>query len=174
MRKLLNQLINTKQLVEIHFYSSSSNCFSCGIIVALDNDFFAFLSFDPYGRYDGFDIRKLSDLCRITTDSKYLKSLELLIEEDPPAFLEINGESIINNCINNSLKSKRIISLQTDDSDALMMGYVSLINGLDIKLHVVDEYGYDDGDCIFNINSISSISYDSLDERKVEKLIKLK
>ena len=171
MKNKIDELIKSGNLAEIYFYSGNEGSFCCGRIMAVDDRFFAFQSFDPYGRYDGYDVREISDIYEIAVDTKYLKALDIFIGESKPEPLCIQSDCIVKEILALSYKNKEAVTLDVDNTEELQIGIVTDIYETRIEINLFNEYGEPDGVASINMDDILSVRYNSLDERKIEKLV---
>ena len=79
-------------------------------------------------------------------------------------------------CIDLSILSfakerEKIVSIELHDSGfADVVGFVDEVDEKVCRIHVIDEYGYDDSCSYVDLNSISQIVLDSEDERRIARL----
>ncbi len=171
MLGVLKQYLQDSSLIEMYFYSGENNKFCCGKVVSLDEYYFTFVSFDPYGRYDGYFVRRINDLCRINANSKYINSLINLIDNDFVEHIKFDSyNEIIPRILHLSIDNGKAVSIEIADSDSLIIGIVSSVEDEKICINNLNEYGEPDGISIVFLEDIISVSYDSLDERKIERL----
>ncbi len=158
----------------MYFYSGENDKFCCGKVVSLDDYYFTFVSFDPYGRYDGYFVRRINDLCRINANSKYINSIIALIDNEFVEHIKFDVyEATIPQVLRLSIDNKKAVSIEITDSDSLIIGIVSSVEDNKICINTLNEYGEPDGVSTVYLEDIISVSYDSLDERKIERLYNL-
>lgn len=170
MKEKLNELLKIGALAELHLLSNSEGKFYCGRIVGVDNKHFAYLSFSPYGEYDGYHIITISDISEIAVETKYLKDLEIVIGENRIEPVVFNTDRIVIEMLNLSSSQKKIVSFFADNADEWENGFISEIKEDVIQLDMVDESGESNGKKLLCIEDILALEYDSRRVRKVEKL----
>jgi hypothetical protein len=161
--EILKSLVNGK-LTLIYTNTSSTEKFSAGIISGVFDEDFIMQHFTTMGQYDGYIVKKIDDVFRIETESKYVEKLEYLIQHfesrhDPIEDKFHNGAL---NVINYAKEQKKVISITMfDNEDVELSGYVEKFNDELIWVNVIDLYGEDDGKCIIKLDKITFISCDT-------------
>ena len=157
MQKLLNEISN-EEIVALYF--GNGDKFFCGKILAVNEDFVVLRSYTPYGVYDGYIVKRINELRRIEQNSKYLK-LEIIV----------SGNCLMS-MLCHSVSSGQIVSIELEECDELIIGYVTKIEDNIISIKQYNEYGEYDGVSFIYLEDIISLYIDSENERKVEVIKK--
>lgn len=171
-KNILQKSQISKNKLSIYFSSSESNGFCFGTIEFCDEKQFIIGSYTPYGEDDGFILRKIDDVTKIETDSKYTEKMISLIEMlgTKHATLSVNDNDVVKYLIKKAKSNYRIISIELLDSEELVVGYIQSISYPMCEIKQINEYGEEDGLLIFNIDDVSSIRIESKDELMLERL----
>ena len=170
MKEKLNELIKSCELAELHLYQNAEGKFSCGIIIACDEKYFAFQSYGPYGDYDGYQVNEIRDAIEIVTDTKYLKALEILIGDNRREPIKVESDNLIKEFLRLSIENEKLVLLDITNHDDMQYAFVTAVNDNSVQLRIINEYGVPDGSATVFINDIFQIEYDSRNTRKIEKL----
>lgn len=165
--EILKSLANNGKLTLVYTNMASTEKFSAGIITGVFINDFIIEHFTSFGQYDGYIVKKIDDVFRLETESKYVKKLENLIQHyknrhDP---IEYKLSSGALNVINYAKKQNKVISITLfDNEDVDLSGYVEKFNDELIWINALDSYGEEDGKCIVRVDDITFLSCDTEDE----------
>lgn len=171
MQKLLNEISN-EEIVALYF--GNGDKFFCGKILAVNEDFVVLRSYTPYGVYDGYIVKRINELRRIEQNSKYLKSLSDMVKckhTDSELEIIVSGNCLMS-MLCHSVSSGQIVSIELEECDELIIGYVTKIEDNIISIKQYNEYGEYDGVSFIYLEDIISLYIDSENERKVEAIKK--
>lgn len=169
----MKKLCNEGTYVAVYDDSSNSSKFKFGKFLCVDETRFAMLLVSPNGDYDGIVVDDTNDVFRIDSCGRYhdkmAKLFRLCIENyELPS---IEPSCIASSILSFAKETKRIVSIELLDSEIVdVVGFIESISEEVCRIHVVDEYGYDDGFAFVDISSISQITLDSEDEQRIAKL----
>lgn len=175
-KNILQNSQNSQKKISVYFSSLESSGFCFGGIEFCDEKHFMLASYTPYGEDDGFILRKIEDVTKIETDSKYNKKMVMLIEmlDEKHAQLNVDCNNVVDELLENSKNNHRILSIGLSDSEELVVGYIHSISYPLCEIKQINEYGEEDGILIFNINDIYSVRIGSKDELMLEMLYSAK
>ena len=173
MNNLLKKYLNSNEYVCLYANPRDSKKFFFGKILAVDENFFAFLTLDDDGTFKGIEIRLIDEVGRIETKSAYVEKMKKLIDGnglDVIDTLRFGGE-IVADVLKYSQKNKRIVSIELDSSDYYdVIGIVESIDGNICKVSLVDDYGFSDGYAEFCTGDITMMTLMLKSDRITEKL----
>ncbi|MDO4398572.1 MAG: hypothetical protein Q4C21_09245 [Oscillospiraceae bacterium] len=173
MKELLKKYTNSNEYVCVYASPKNSSGFSFGKILAVDEDFFAFLELDVDGAFDGVEIRLIDEVGRIETKSAYVEKMKKLIDGnglDVINTLTFGGE-VLADALKYSQKNKRVVSIEINTSGNYdVVGIVESIDGDMCKVSSIDNYGLSDGYAEFCIGDITKMTLMSKNDRITEKL----
>ena len=173
MKELLKKYTNSNEYVCVYANPNNSSLFSFGKILAVGEDFFAFLELDVDGAFDGVEIRLIDEVGRIETKSAYVEKMKKLIDGnglDVIDTLRFGGE-VVADTLKYSQKNKRVVSIELNKSGNYdVVGIVESIDGNMCKVSSIDNYGFSDGYAEFCIGDITMMTLMSKNDRITEKL----
>ena len=130
----------------------------------------------PNGMYDGYIVKKIEDIYRVDSGSKYVTKMEILKGQFEEMHVEIESKlSGISSILYFALKNQKVVSIELYRSGNIdATGYISqIIDGI-CEVELLDDYGFADGVSRIYIDSISQISCDCDDEIILKKLAEFK
>ena len=173
MNNLLKKYLNSNEYVCLYANPRDSKKFFFGKILAVDENFFAFLTLDDDGTFKGIEIRLIDEVGRIETKSAYVEKMKKLIDGnglDVINTLTFGGE-ILADALKYSQKNKRVVSIEINTSGNYdVVGIVESIDGDMCKVSSIDNYGFSDGYAEFCIGDITKMTLMSKNDRITEKL----
>lgn len=178
MNNKIKNILKTKELCEIYTNVANTDKFNVINIIALDQQYYIAESFDQYGKNDGFLCALVQNIIKLQTKTKYLNNINKLIiynQQNSYNSLEFK-DNLLFNFINMIKDNHRICTIELCDSDLNdIIGYIINIdnNYKNIEMIIINYNGEEDGDAIVDISMISYISFDSLDDKKIEILSKI-
>lgn len=177
MYNTLKPLCNEKRYVAIYDDCNDTSKFKFGVLLCVDDAYFALASITPNGDYDGIVVDETDDVFRVDCCGNYHNKMAKLSRICKDA-LELpvweQGE-IIKSLLRFAQKVKRLISFELSDSGIKdISGFVEDISECVCKVHAIDEYGFDDGYSYIDMDSITQITFDSEDEQRIARLYNLR
>ena len=173
MNNLLKKYLNSNEYVCVYANPNNSSLFSFGKILAVDEDFFAFLELDVDGAFDGVEIRLIDEVGRIETKGAYVEKMKKLIDGnglDVIDTLRFGGE-VVADTLKYSQKNKRVVSIELNKSGNYdVVGIVESTDGGICKVALIDKYGFSDGYAEFRAGDITMVTFMSKSDRTREKL----
>lgn len=171
---MLKELLVNHNLCEVYTNDSDVDKFAVGYISAVDDTDCLLYNLDYYGKYDGLTCLLTDDIYEVKTETTYLKCIEKLSGFETTNFkFEQQKDSVFDSILNEIYKNCRICAIELFDSGKEnITGHLTSINEkASIEIECIDEYGNYDGKALIDARSINCITYDSLDTRRIEKLI---
>ena len=133
-----------------------------GFVLAISENHVVIESISPRGECDGWILRELDDLCRIDHSGRY--------EEKLLSFHQMRGGEHARDFLpatdfNSDLKVETFVAAQQHDyavrihtgGDDDVEGFVKDVDTNTVSIEKLDEYGQNDGDCTFDMESIEGI-----------------
>lgn len=176
MISILKEGLKNHTLCEIYANTERTDKFFVGYVISIDEQNCVLSAIDPYGQYDGLACFCIDEIYRIQTKTQYLQAMEKLVNfRNTTTKKEYFQENLLVNMLLDICRQKRICEVELCGSNvANVTGYVTEVNLPDnaAKLRLVDEFGNNDGETIIDIQTISSLTFDSTDTVKLEILNK--
>ncbi len=173
MVDVLNDLCREGTYVAVYGNSETPSKFMFGRILCVGDTRFAMLLISPNGEYDGIVVDDLEDIIRVAAHGKYHEKMMKLIcpNEVNLQLPDIDESHIDRSVLIYAKETNRLVSIELEESGAVdVCGFVEEVSEATCKILEVDEYGFQDGDSVLDLRSISQISMDSADENRVMKL----
>lgn len=174
MIKKLKEILEKHILCEVYTNDVDVDKFAVGYIFAVDDTDCLLCNLDYYGKYDGLTCLLTDDIYEVKTETTYLKCIDKLSGFGTLNLkFEQQKDSVFDSVLNEIYKNCRICAIELFDSGKEnITGHLTSINKkASIEIECIDEYGNYDGKVFIDARSISCITYDSLDTRRIEKLI---
>ena len=152
-----------------------SEYFGLGNVLAIDDENIIISSVDPSGVEDGMILYRIEDICKIEKETMYCKKIKNLMEKKKTQLNQHKFENgnILYQLLELANDEKKIIDIKLLDYEkACSVGYVSFLCDDTCEIKQIDNLGNEDGVCIFSIEDISSIKYNSIENRDIELLFK--
>ncbi len=173
MNNLLKKYLNSNEYVCVYANPNNPSVFLFGKILAVDEDFFAFLELDVDGAFDGVEIRLIDEVGRIETKGAYVEKMKKLIDGNGLDVINTLtfGGGVVVDTLKYSQKNKRVVSIEINTSGNYdVVGIVESIDGDMCKVSSIDNYGFSDGYAEFCIGDITMMTLMSKNDRITEKL----
>lgn len=176
MYAIVDALHKTNSYVAVYDNSANVSQFKFGKFLCINESRFAMLLISPNGNYDGIAVNDTEDIFRVDSCGRYHAKMA--------ALKSFNVESVSlpcfdPQCIDMSIllyakELKRLVSIELHDSGYFdVVGLVEDVSEGVCRIHRINEYGESDGCSFINMDSISKISYDSEDERRIMRLYQI-
>lgn len=173
MFSIIDDFRKKESWVAVYDNSCDVSKFKFGRFLSVNDSRFAMLLVSPNGDYDGIVVDDVEDIFRIDSAGRYHEKIDKLIrfqsnEISPPC---INPQFIDESILSYAKDSSRIVAIELHNSGVFdIIGFVKDVSETMCQVRLVNEYGEDDGDTFIDLRSISEISCDSEDERRVMRL----
>lgn len=152
-----------------YFYFNSQEL--CGYIAHYNEKEILINHITPQGLYDGYIIRRISDIVEIDYDGKYDRKIEKLykIRNQAHKTVDFKNDDIIYTMLDFAKENGYIVSLDFEDTCAsgLLVNYKDNI----VTINAVDRYGEKDGVNVIDINNVIAIFIDTDNEQKLRILM---
>lgn len=163
------------RLVEIYTNVGEDN-FSLGFVLAFNENYLLLQSVSPYGEESGIYLYCINEIVKVETNTLYCKKIKKLISIKNtkfPKYKNINEDFMLW-LLQNSKTYSKIIQVQLLQSNCCdVMGIVKELTNDTCLIAKIDHYGFKDGISEIKIADISSIKYDDIESRDLERFIKL-
>ncbi|MGI6745677.1 MAG: hypothetical protein ACOX45_05980 [Acutalibacteraceae bacterium] len=172
----LNRIKEQRGLISIYTDTNNTCKFTVGYVAGVSEQHFILALVTPTGEYDGFLLKELDSIYKITTDELYLNKLLKLINMKQTEFnMLFESNDLIEELLIFAQKRHKILSIELMNSgydDCI--GFIELINESMCKTQEINEFGKYDGISIVNLSDITQISCDDTDNRTRMTLYELR
>jgi hypothetical protein len=180
MKKLMyNKLMessNNGELLEIYTEKNNPNECAVGFIIILSENELILNAIDPKGLDDGFLAIRNDDIYSISYDTNYLRKISLLSENEKPRLPKQNIKEYLKEAnmffsiFKESMDNKKLITLKLY-YDIDVSGIIKSFDEEIIEISVIDTHGNFDGNSCIYIADVEWISFESINENKLSKLL---
>lgn len=179
MKNRLKEAQENNSLVSIYVDSDDWGRFSLGYVDLLTDTHVRIRALSNYGEPAGFEIRPLSEIVKIEVDGKYERKLERLSKNQGKIFAEVQPRSesegdLIRDTLQQSLDESVLIVVWGADQEDSLVGYVEKLESDLVTLHLIDEFGEDDGVSTIGVDEVTSIDFNARSEQVRSFLYKAK
>lgn len=165
--------IENKEYMEIYSYSGNGNEFAVGQIVAYSSEDLLIHAINNMGMDDGFFIGKIKDICKISRNTKYLQDINKLSGFHDYPILQIPDDianlNLFDYFIDFFICHETIVTIHTYYQDVIHGIIVNYINDI-LKIKVYTNDCYENGESIILAYDIETISFNGIEEKRMEKL----
>ena len=175
MHAIIDDLHKADSYVAVYDNSADISQFKFGKFLCINDSRFAMLLISPNGDYDGIVVNDTEKIFRVASSGRYHEKIRKLmnfsLESVPlPCF---DPQCIDMSILMYAKELNRLVSIELYDSGYYdVVGLVENVSESVCQIHTINEYGERDGCSFVNLDSISKISCDSEDERRVMRLFK--
>ncbi len=171
--KKLKECCGGDYLCAVYADVEHTSKFVVGYVLANDSDMTIIQLVDPYGKYDGIACILTDKIFCVDTDTKYLRAIKKLVDYNKEDCNYVKKWYKYADVLFDIHQSKRICEIELCESGCDdVSGFIVDINATEIEVLCVSEYGDKEGKSLIRRDTISEISYDSLDTKKLEILAK--
>lgn len=173
MLKILSELYSSKKTASIYDDRNETSKFHYGAVIGVNENNAAIENISPDGEWDGITLVNTEAIFRIEKDGLYDKKMKKLMKINAPELFRftLNSENLTFSLLSLALETKKIVSLELCESGCYdITGFVEESDEERCKIHLVDEYGENDGFSYILLSDITWISYDSEDEKRILRL----
>lgn len=176
---LIDSLYCHKEIAEFYTYSHDSDHFAVGKIIDYSQEEVAIQAIDSCGYKDGFFIGRIKDICRISTQTSYIKSLQKLyqnnyVPKEESSVIHCQEDNIKRNLYSTYIQRiicKHDIVTCTLYCDVSVIGFIDNVTNQLVKMRVIAQDGSYNGVTFFYVNDIETLSFDGSEENKYIKII---
>lgn len=176
MKTIISELAGTKQLCCVYANSVQTDRFAAGFVLQADETHVLLQAVDPYGYADGLLCVAGQAILRIETDSLYARCLQALFSYNRQTCTDYppSGE-VLQGLLRYASAGEKICSVELcAGGETDFTGRIDTIRKNCVVFDAFDAYGRPDGRQAIDPGDISRISCDSADDRKTEKLLRLR
>ncbi len=173
MYNIMKRLCDEGTYVAVYGNLSDTSKFMFGKLLCVNETRFAMLLISPNGDYDGIVVNDTDDVFRIDCSGRYHDKMAKLnnlcmecikLPYIDPSYIDLSILSF-------AKETRSLVSIELRDSGVVdVVGFIENVDEESCQIHVVDEYGYDDGCTFVDMNNISQIALGSEDEQRIMKL----
>lgn len=161
MLEKLREIMSLGKMAEIYTDTERPDVFCVGYIRSVNENQLLILSVGLSGEYDGYAVKYIEDVYRLSTDSWYLKKTGILAQQNfkTVTSLTFDGDFVYE-MLEYSQNSGELLKLNTSPGDIRIYGYVRELNDDTVTLGIIDEtYGRYDGETVILLDNIDSLSF---------------
>jgi len=163
----------------VSIYTSDNwDSYSVGYVKNIDETHVCLESITGLGETIGYEFRSVDEIAKVEISGKYEEKIAILNKHQgkiiKPISLTLSQNNILNDAIAFAHKTQNIITIWASNSSESLTGYVKSIDKEAVTIHVVDEYGSDDGVSIIPKEDIESLDFGTKEEQIREFLHKQK
>ena len=174
IKKLLNQFFIEKRLIGIRTKEIEWDELIIGYITDVSDQYFNINEIDEYGFPIGYTTIHIEDVCNIAYDDVYINNIQFLHENN--VNFDVSKKVTLWKKFNDLIdhmeilkKSNKIIKLYFED-DIYVIGKILSFDDEFILISGIDTYGENDGFYCYYANTLEGLTYDGLEEQKIELL----
>jgi len=173
--EMLKTAMKTGELVEVYSDPEDTERFGAGYVVAMDEESVIQRHIHPNGCDDGYSWRTSEKIYRVNVRTRYLKCLEMLIEQgNQPAFVPNGDETLSAQLLRFAMEHGMVVQIELHDSDSWnLMGLVREV-GEDVAVAMLNVEGEEDGIAAVRLEDITEISCGGDYESKIGRLFRLR
>ena len=155
------------KLAEIRSYNLRG--FDVAYIINKTDKFIVTKQIARHGEYNGYEIGLIEPISKIVYKSKYLDFIKKIMEKEDINYSINNMEDMIKHAIN----MNKLLTLSCYKWKIYInVEVISFDNGI-LKCREINQYGEHTKEYNIDINKIDNMSFDTLDLRMYEKLLKM-
>jgi hypothetical protein len=178
--EILTYSQETKTLIGVRKRNSEDSVW-VGYITDFNDSIFILQHVSSLGIEDGLVIEMIDNIDNFETDDDYLKSIQLLFEQENPVqkqqvkAVEMPGEDNWQyDLLKNGFDQGRIITVEVNDSNTVNYGFVLDYDEISLQLRAVTKVGEENGTETYCLAEITSLTVDRLEGRKRQFLYEMK
>lgn len=159
----------------IAIYTDIDNdSFGLGKVLAIDEFDLIISSVDPYGCEDGLILYNIDSIYKIEKNTQYCEKIKEFMDKKRTELskYKFGSEKILYELLDLAKKNKKFVDIQLlNYHKSNSFGYVKFFDEDICEIQQIDYYGKEDGICVFSTDDITSVKYDSLEDRILEFLV---
>ena len=173
MKSKIKELLKCQKICAVYTDSDFVDKFAVGYFLQLDEKYFLMECIDEYGKNDVYFSSLIENIIKIEVDSEYLDSiikLSTYYKQKRCENLFFHNELLLN-FIKYIFKNKKLCTIEICNSgNNITVGFVKQIEAKYLDIEIISPYGKTDGTQTINIDDISHISCESMEETKISIL----
>lgn len=179
MLDILKEICNNKEMASLYTNRNNVDCFIFGQVLCVNELYLAISAVSPDGFFDGIIMKTVQSVFRIEKESQYSKKMAALLKlagRNCPSLAEncfLDNDNIMGSLLRYAMKTNGVVALELEDSgiDNVIGTIIDVENAI-CKILQIDPYGFEDGICFCQLDSITQISLMSQDEQRIKNLWK--
>lgn len=149
----------------------NSKYFGVGLVLSVNDDFLVLNSVDSFGQEDGLILYRMDEVIKIEKETLYLEKIKSLMEITETTYFEKSPRIDVILLLDKAKGENIVVDIQLMQSgQSDVVGFVKEINNDYCVITQIDNMGVKDGECIFDLHYVSSIKYNSRENRILKKL----
>lgn len=171
--KKLKDCYESNNYTEFYAYSAENGNFAVGQVIAYSYDYILIHAINDSGLNDGFFIGKIKDICRIATNTIYIRTLKSLAT--PPNFTKqlltgfVENIDIMEYFLERFRTDGSIITIHTYQQESIH-GILAEHLGGTLAMKILEENGLENGEIVLFVSDIETISFGGFEEKRYMSL----
>ena len=172
MFNVLSEILKQNKDACIYTNLEKTNKFHYGKILQVNEDEVAIGMITQDGEFDGILMKPIDSIYRVDVDGQYVQKMQKLCSVSFESYNDkLDANNIKASLLLLAQRTQKVISVELINSGYDdVVGFVAEVNNGICSIHIVDEYGFDDGASFQSLNDITQIRYASEDEERILKL----
>lgn len=170
MEEVLTKALQNSLNMAVYTNPSDTTKFAFGKLLRIDHDCFALYLISPGGEYDGILVQEISEIQYLEINERYEQKIKALCARRsmPEVHISSATENVKTDVLLYAKAAGKIVAIEVNFSGLDdLTGFVENVEGNICKIKQVDPFGNEDGIAFADINRISQISCDSLNEQRI-------
>lgn len=170
MKEFLTEALQNGLHVAVYTDPSDTTKFAYGKLLCTDNENFAMYLISPDGEYDGILVQEIAAIQYLEISERYDRKIKTLCagHSMPEVHIPAAAEDVKTDVLLYAKAAGKIVAIEVNSSGLDdLTGCVEKVEGNICKIKQVDPFGNEDGIAFADINRITQISCDSLNEQRI-------
>lgn len=170
MNNIFEYCCLNKIIASFYCDKDNTNAHFTGYVVQYNESEVLIAHINSSGLYDGFILKQTDDFYRIDLCGEYEKKIETLykIKKQHHPNICVSDANIIDSLFNFSIENNLVVSFEFNG--CTISGFIKNISEYLIRIDILNEKGEVDGESVFDINEVSTISVDTDEEQDLKFL----
>lgn len=170
IKNILEEAKLSNSLVSIHTDPEHWNQFSVGYVDSITDTHVRIKALSRFGSAFGYEVRSISEIFKVESDGKYERKIEKLSKNQERFFHEVQlphqaSPDLIRDTLQQALDKSVIVVIWGSDPEDSLVGYVKKVDSEVVSLHLINEFGEDDGMSSIQISEITSLDFNTSPEQ---------
>jgi hypothetical protein len=163
IKRILEEAKLNNSLVSIYSEPEHWNQFSVGYVDLITDTHIRIKSLSRFGSACGYEVRLISEIFRVESDGKYEQKIEKLSQNQKRIFHEVQlphqvNLDLIRDTLQQALDESVIVVIWGSHPDDSLVGYVKKVDSEVVSLHLINEFGEDDGVSSIQISRVGWVT----------------
>lgn len=169
--EILKTLKINHEIVLLYTNANDTLKFSAGYVLEVMDEQFMMKHISPDDMDDGIYMSDIANIIKIETNTRYSNRLKILTSKlDESNVTDFCG-NLYKGMLLKAMYERSIISVELGNSGEMdAMGFVLAVSDRIVHILSIDDYGVKDGDCFIQLNQITQLTCDGIEERKISLL----